>query len=88
MARRPEVFDALIEALDAALDGEWLRVHAIVQAHDGDPVAGWLHALHHKLEGDASNARYWYARSPTDYDRFRDPKAELAAIRHALTQAG
>ncbi|MCB1485604.1 MAG: hypothetical protein KDJ17_12005 [Hyphomicrobiaceae bacterium] len=84
MARGPEAFNDLMRALDAALAGDWERVHPIVQAHEGDPLANWLHALHHKLEGDASNARYWYAKSPMDYERFPDPKAELRAIHHAL----
>ena len=88
MARGPEAFNDLMRALDAALAGDWERVHPIVQAHEGDPLANWLHALHHKLEGDASNARYWYAKSPMDYDRFADPKLELEAIRQALTSEG
>lgn len=88
MARQPEAVDDLIRALDAAQAGEWSLAHGIVQSHDGDPLANWLHALHHKVEGDAGNARYWYAGSPMDYDRFADPKLELEAIRQALTNKG
>lgn len=86
MARQPEAASELIRALDAAQTGEWSRAHGIVQAHDGDPLANWLHALHHKVEGNAGNARYWYAKSPMGYDAFADPKSELQAIRQALTE--
>jgi hypothetical protein len=76
----------LLTALDAALASDWDRVHAIVQRLEGHLVANWLHAVLHKVEGDAANARYWYARSPMDYERFPDSKVELRAIFHELPQ--
>lgn len=88
MARQPEAASELTRALDAAQTGEWSRAHGIVQAHDGDPLANWLHARHHKVEGNARNARYWYAKSPMNYERFADPELELQAIRQALTDEG
>lgn len=42
--------------------GEWEEAHRTVQDDDG-PDAAWVHAHLHKQEGDASNARYWYARA-------------------------
>lgn len=86
MAISDESRTALLNALDAAFADDWAKVHHIVQNLEDEPVANWLHALHHKREGDAENARYWYARSPMDYDRFPDPKVELRAILHELTQ--
>lgn len=85
MARSEGQHAELLTAVDAALAGDWERVHGIVQRLEGDPVANWLHGLHHKREGEAANARYWYSRSPMDYDRFPDAKAELRAIFHELT---
>jgi hypothetical protein len=38
----------------------------------------------HKIEGDESNARYWYRRSGQFYESYADGKVELAAIRAAL----
>ena len=73
-----------MKALDAALAGRWEEAHEIVQRYETSPVACWLHAVLHKMEGDASNARYWYARTHMDYERFPDPKAELRAIHHEL----
>jgi hypothetical protein len=81
MAIRPE----LIEAVDLALAGNWDGAHAIVQEHEGDATACWIHAALHKIEGDPENARYWYRRSGQFYESYADPKAELTAIRAALT---
>lgn len=76
----------LLKALDMAMNGDWDGAHQIVQRYESSPVACWLHAVLHKIEGDAGNARYWYARTHMDYERFADAKAELRAIHHELTQ--
>jgi hypothetical protein len=80
MAIRPQ----LIEAIDHALAGEWDAAHAIVQKHEDNADACWLHACLHKIEGDAGNSRYWYARSTHSYEEHADPRAELATIKAAL----
>lgn len=80
--------DDLIRALDHAETGDWDAAHRIVQRHEGDPLACWIHALLHKIEPDEGNARYWYRRAAgRDYADFADPQAELAAIRAALRRA-
>lgn len=66
-------------AVQAALDGQWDQAHRIVQEY-GDPVACWIHAVLHKIEGDAGNSRYWYARAHRNYEDFENPTAELRAI--------
>jgi hypothetical protein len=41
---------------------EWDLAHAIAQ--DGrDADSHWVHAHLHRVEGDLSNAAYWYARA-------------------------
>ena len=70
-------------AVQAALDGEWDRSHKIVQEY-GDPVACWIHAVLHKIEGDAWNSRYWYARTPHQYEEYANPRDELRAIAKQL----
>jgi hypothetical protein len=73
----------LLRAADLLLLGDWRAAHEIVQAFEADAVAGHLHALCHKAEGDLANARYWYARirrAPSD----APPAEELAAVRAAL----
>ncbi len=72
--------------MDLALGGEWDAAHKIVQAFEDDSDACWIHAVLHKIEGDAGNSRYWYRRSGGQaYEAFADPKAELTAIKAVLT---
>jgi hypothetical protein len=42
---------------------EWEAVHTICQAHEGEPLFDWGHALCHRVEGDDANAGYWYRRA-------------------------
>jgi len=74
----------LIRAVDLALAGKWDEAHAITQAHEGEAAADWLHAVLHKIEGDGENSRYWYRRVAHAYEDYKDPKAELAAVRASL----
>jgi hypothetical protein len=37
------------------------------------------------MEPDEANSRYWYRRSGHSYEEYADPKAELGAIKAALT---
>jgi hypothetical protein len=76
--------DTMKTAVEAALAGEWDRAHQIVQEYD-DPLANRIHAVLHKIEGDAWNSRYWYRRSGgAQYEDFADPRAELLAVRAGL----
>ncbi len=77
--------DDLIAAAEAAVAGNWDAAHAIVQKHEGDATACWLHACLHKLEPDESNSRYWYRRSGHSYEEYADGRVELVAIKAALT---
>jgi hypothetical protein len=84
LSYRPRMKADLRDAIDAALAGDWHRAHEIVQQDEDDPLACWIHALLHKIEGDAGNSRYWYARTVHSYGEFTDPKQELAAIKHEV----
>jgi hypothetical protein len=75
----------LIRAVDLALVGDWHGAHEIAQLDEADPTSCWLHAVLHKIEGDAANARYWYRLAGQAYEAYPDPKAELAAIKAVLT---
>ena len=75
----------LLDAIDAVLAGDWDRAHGIVQQDEDDPIACWIHAVLHKIEGDASNSRYWYSHSAHSYAEYTDVKQELAAIKQELT---
>lgn len=69
----------LRDAIRLALDGRWDAAHGIVQKHD-DRMACWIHAVLHRIEGDADNARYWYRRAGREWSD-EDPQAELRRIR-------
>lgn len=56
------IANALRKAVDLALSGNWQAAHEIAQKHEQDLDACWLHAVVHRIEGDLSNARYWYGR--------------------------
>ena len=75
----------LIRAVELAIAGDWKTAHEIVQQDEADPTSCWIHAVLHKIEGDAWNSRYWYARTGgRQYEDYSDPKAELRAIAEAL----
>jgi hypothetical protein len=42
--------------------GDWDRAHKIVQ-DDDTREAAWVHAHLHRVEGDLSNASYWYRQA-------------------------
>lgn len=71
-------------AVQAALDGDWHRAHNIVQKYN-DVNANWIHAVLHKIEGDAWNSKYWYARiADKKYEDYIDATKELIAIQASL----
>jgi hypothetical protein len=74
----------LVEAVEHALAGEWQRAHLIVQDHDGDRIANWIHAVVHRMEGDLGNARYWYKRGGRTLRDDVSIQAELQEIRAEL----
>ncbi|HXK08373.1 MAG TPA: hypothetical protein VMT70_01885 [Vicinamibacteria bacterium] len=74
----------LLEAVDRALAGDWGAAHAVVQDID-DPTAAWIHAVVHRMEGDLSNAGYWYGRCGRTLRDGVSTDAELREIRASLT---
>ena len=50
-----------LQALWYAAKGDWDKAHDITQP--GGPELDWVHAYLHRVEGDLSNAGYWYRRA-------------------------
>ena len=48
--------------MDFARDGHWDDSHKIVQQYS-DAMSCRIHAYLHRVEGDTSNAGYWYRRA-------------------------
>jgi hypothetical protein len=76
--------DEIRRGVDLARAGSWDEAHEIAQRHEGDATADWLHAVLHKLEGDAGNAKYWYRRCGRLERAGDEAAAELAAIAESL----
>lgn len=75
---------ALLTAVQAALDGDWDKSHNIAQDYSDD-AANWIHAVLHKIEGDVWNSKYWYARTNgKNFEDFSDANQELIAIQNSL----
>ena len=54
--------EELRKAVALALAGDWQAAHLIAQKYEDDDVASWIHAVVHRMEGDLTNAGYWYRR--------------------------
>jgi hypothetical protein len=74
----------LLEAVGKALAGDWPAAHVIVQAHEEDALAAWIHAVVHRMEGDLGNAGYWYRRCGRTLREDVPTDVELREIRAAL----
>lgn len=60
-AEPPPGLTAALEALWHAAKGNWDKAHEITQP--GGSELDWVHAYLHRVEGDLSNAGYWYRRA-------------------------
>ncbi len=54
-----------IKALDLAREGSWDESHQLVQQYS-DELSCLIHAYLHRVEGDISNAKYWYRHAGAD----------------------
>jgi hypothetical protein len=74
---------SLRRAADLLAAGDWEGAHTIVQ-DDASPLAAWMHGIVHLLEGDVSNARYWYGRAGRAFPGDGAARAEIEAVRAAV----
>jgi len=63
--------------------GDWHAAHRIVQADEDSPLPCWAHGIVHVMEGDLSNARYWYREAKRAYPEPYSVPAEIAALKQA-----
>ena len=58
----PEKASLALQALWHAAKGDWETAHN--KAQEDKSVSGaWVHAYLHRVEGDLSNAGFWYSRA-------------------------
>ncbi len=74
---------SLLRAADLLAAGDWEGAHAVVQ-DDPSPLAAWMHGIVHLLEGDVSNARYWYGRAGRAFPGEGAVQDEIEAVRSAV----
>ena len=58
----PEGLSEPLQAMWHARKGDWETAHNIAQSI-GSELGSWIHAYLHRVEGDLSNADYWYKRA-------------------------
>ncbi len=58
----PPGLDAALRALWLARKGDWGGAHGVAGDMPG-AVGARIHAYLHRVEGDLSNARYWYRQA-------------------------
>jgi Tfp pilus assembly protein PilF len=74
----------LEHALAHLRSGDWEAAHKIVQQDEDSPLACWAHGIVHLMEGDVSNARYWYREATRDFPRTPSIADEIEALEAAL----
>jgi hypothetical protein len=74
----------LSRALALLRRGDWEAAHVIVQKDEESPLACWAHGIVHLMEGDTSNARYWYREAKREFPRNPSIAEEIAALGKAL----
>lgn len=78
----PDGLDPPLQALWHQAKGDWKAAHRLAQASHGREGA-WVHAYLHRVEGDPSNAAYWYRRADRPVST-STTQEEWAAIVRAL----
>jgi hypothetical protein len=79
--------ESLRRAAALLVTGDWQGAHGIVQ-DDPSSLAAWMHGIVHLLEGDESNARYWYERAGRAFPRADAVHDEIEAARVAADELG
>ncbi len=74
----------LAKALGLLRKGDWEAAHVIVQKDEESPLACWAHGIVHLMEGDTSNARYWYRAAKRDFPRSPSIPDEIKSLAAAL----
>ncbi len=62
VASNGQSYGGALRALWLVSRGEWEMAHEAAQADEG-PDGAWVHAYLHRVEGDLTNAKYWYRQA-------------------------
>ncbi len=78
-------FSPEIRALWWTKKGNWEIAHQIAQ-DAGTKHGDWIHAHLHRIEGDLSNASYWYSRAGRPNCQTSFPEEWESLVKHILNQ--
>lgn len=76
---------SLSHAIDLLLANDWEAAHLIVQA-DESALGSWGHGIVHIMEGDLTNAEYWYRKAGRALPQPPVVKSEIEALRAAYEE--
>lgn len=62
-----------LQALWYDAKSDWDKAHELAQ-QEPDPIGAWVHAYLHRVEGDESNAGYWYNRAQKPHSKAALPE--------------
>jgi len=71
----------LRRAVQLLENGDWQAAHAIVQEDEDSRLFCWAHGIVHLMEGDHSNARYWYRKAGRPFDKDTVAPEEIKALK-------
>jgi len=71
----------LRKAIQFLESGDWQAAHAIVQEDEDSRLFCWAHGIVHIMEGDRSNACYWYRKAGRPFDQGTAAAEEIKALK-------
>ena len=74
----------LRRAIQLLESGDWQSAHAIVQEDEDSRLFCWAHGIVHIMEGDRSNARYWFRKAGRPFGKDTSAPEEIAALKAAI----
>jgi hypothetical protein len=70
----------LQQAITHLRRGDWQTAHQIVQKDEDSPLACWAHGIVHLMEGDLSNAGYWYRQAGRPFPKDASAEREIGEL--------
>jgi hypothetical protein len=74
----------LRRAVELMESGDWQAAHEIVQTDEDSRLFCWAHGIVHLMEGDVSNARYWYRKAGRPLPEVSPVAAEISALKDEI----
>ena len=76
----------LERAVDLLASGDWQAAHEIVQRDEDSALSCWAHGIVHLMEGDRSNARYWYRQAKRPFPGEPSAAREIESLKKELAR--